>query len=273
MTDLSYSLLYRNFDSDFGEQSWSYRRFAVTYHKIELKNKNYFLRAYHVNDHDGASYDGAWVAQLMNPAWKSDATWFDDYTNAFNGSVNGVASGNHQTARNYADIGMPQPGSELFNALFNQYKSAPIGRGGARNIDESSLTKVLGQYNFGKIISWMEIIAGFELGWRKINSEGTQLMDYPPPFAPIHDNNSSGYLQLKKELLNKKMIIIASTRADKYSQYDLHITPRIAASYQFMKDNYLRASFQMGTQNPDPYFLYAYSKDGNNGIVDRKSVV
>lgn len=260
-TELSYNLRYRIFDTDFGEQSWCFRNFAVTYHKLELKNENYFLRAYLVKDHDGNSYDGEYVAQLMNPAWKSDSLWFNEYANAYNGLVNGIILGNHQAARNYADIGMPQPGSNLFNELFNEFKNKPIGQGGARDVDESNLIKMLGQYNFKKIISWAELISGFELGWRKIFSEGTQELDYPPPFTPIHDNNVSGYLQAKKKLIQEKLILTASVRADKYSQFDLTLTPRIAASYEVLKNNFIRASFQTGTQNPDPFVSYAFFGD------------
>ena len=266
-TELSYSIRYRIFDTDFGEQSWCFRNFAVTWNKLELKNENYFLRAYHVKDHDGNSYDGAFVAQLMNPAWKNNLAWYDDYTNAYNGLINGVTHGNHQAARNYADIGMPQPGSEQFNKLFNEFKNIPIGQGGARDIDESNLTKIMGQYNFRKIIPWVQLIAGFDLGWRKIYSEGTQEMDYPPPFSPIRDNNYSGYLQGKKYLLKEKLMLVVSIRADKYNQFNLNMTPRIAASFELNKNNFLRASLQTGTQNPDPFVSYGYSKDGNNALV------
>lgn len=266
-TEVSYNMRYRIFNTDFGEQSWCFRNFAVTYHKLELKNESYFIRAYHVKDHDGNSYDGAWVAQLMNPAWKSDSIWFNQYANAYNGQVTGVTGLNHQEARSYADQGMPQPGSEQFNKLFNEFKSKPIGQGGARNIDESSLAKVLGQYNFNKIIPWAQIIAGFELGWRKIFSEGTQEMDYPPPFTPIHDNNISGYVQVTKYLFHEKLNLTASLRADKYSQFDLHLTPRFAVAYQVKQNNFIRASVQSGTQNPDPYFLYGYSPEGDYQVL------
>ena len=262
-SELSYSYRYRIFDSDFGEDSWHYRDFSVTYHKVEFKSENYFLRSYYVKDHDGNSYEGSYLAQLMNSAWKSDSLWLRDYKNAFNGLVNGVRSGDHEAARNYADIGMPQPGSDQFNTLFNQFKSKKIGQGGAHSVDESTRVKVLGQYDFKKIIQWIDIITGFDFGWRKIYTEGTMALDYPPPFQPIHDNNISGYIQLKKYLLKQKLNLTASLRADKYSQFDLNKTPRIAAAYQLKKNNFLRASFQTGTQCPDPFFQYTYFKDGN----------
>lgn len=265
-TELSYNFYYTLFNSNVSWADWNFRNFSVMYNKVELKNKNFFVRLYNVNDHDGNSFSSYSVAIGVNNKWKNDSVWFNDYTKAFLGNVSGVLSQNHDAARSYADIGMLQPGTDAFNKIADEQKNIYGSDGGARFADESGTTKFLAQYDFSHLFSYINIISGIDMGQRILYSRGTMFMDYPPK-SPIHNDNYSGYIQLQKEIFKQRLNVVASGRYDKYNVHTATITPRIATVYKIDTKNFLRASFQTGSRVPDPFDEYQFwSSENNYGV-------
>ena len=263
-TELSYLFSYSLFNTNVVPATWSFREFSVTYHKVELKNKNYFVRAYTIEDKDGHSFEAINVAWLINARWKPDSTWFSDYQDAYNGAVTGIQPYNHTLARNYADIGRVLPGTPTFDQWVDEFSSVSLNEAdGARYEDRTTVQHVHGQYDFSSIFKWMKVIAGAEYRSRNLWSNGTMFIDYPPA-TYIKTTSYSGYVQCEKSLLKEKLALLASVRFDKYDIFDVNITPRVAAVYKLKNKHFFRASFQTGTRVPDPFDQY---RDSNNGFL------
>lgn len=262
-TELSYLFSYNLFNTNVLPWPWNFRHFSVTYHKLEMKRKNFFIRIYTLNDYDGHSYDAISSSQYINNKWKSDSAWFSDYQNAYNGNLSGVNSNNHSVARNYADTGRPLPGSELYNKLLAETIDKPLNlQDGSRFEDRSNLQHVHAQYDFSEKFHWMKIITGAEARSRNLWSDGTEFLDYPPAHY-INTKNYGIYVQCSKDFLHDKLNILVSARYDKYDVFIGNLTPRLAAVYKLNEENFFRASFQTGARTPDPFDLYRDSRSGN----------
>ena len=75
-----------------------------------------------------------------------------DYGAAYRGEVPGVAAGNHDLARVYADRDLIPIGSDSFNILRKTtLASTDITKGGSKLDDKSHLTSVEGNYTFTSI--------------------------------------------------------------------------------------------------------------------------
>ena len=98
----------------------------LLYHKLELKNDNFFIRAYIVAENSGDAYDTRFAAVNTNRAWKSDTQWFTEYAQTFIGARLGVGTGiqateeqAHAAARaegiviNIKDIKLPETDTDL----------------------------------------------------------------------------------------------------------------------------------------------------------------
>jgi hypothetical protein len=65
------------------QNRFSIRDFAIYTGRLELKNPNYFIRAWGVTENSGDTYDAGTAALLMNESWKPSEKWFEDYIGAF----------------------------------------------------------------------------------------------------------------------------------------------------------------------------------------------
>jgi hypothetical protein len=246
--------------------------FKVGQYRAELKADNWFFRAYTTQENSGNTLVAGPTAQLMNESWKpsydpnSGDGWYPQYTGAL---LNSMASGSDYNsaswaARQQADQGMPAIGSTLFNHLKDSISSTPITSGGTLFQDRSKLYNAEFQYNFSKLIPFVEIIAG--LNWRlyHLNSKGTLFPDYD---KPIDVYEYSAYVQLTKKLIDNKLTLSASFRDDKNTLFTQpKLTSRFSAVYELTKDNYLRFSYQNAYSFPSNIQALQNTMNGYNSF-------
>jgi hypothetical protein len=224
--------------------------FKVGQYRVELKADNWFFRAFTTQENSGHTLVAGPTAQLINESWKPSYDpntgdgWYPQYTGAL---LNAMASGSGYSdaswaARQYADQGMPGVNSTLFNHLKDSISSTPITGGGTLFEDRSKLYNAEFQYNFSKLVHFVDIIAG--VNWRlyHLNSKGTLFPDYD---KPIDVNEYSAYVQLTKKLIDNKLTLSASFRDDKNTLFaQPKLTSRLSAVYEVAKDNFFRFSYQ-----------------------------
>ncbi len=233
-------------------------------HKLEIRNKNFFIRAYYTGEDAGNSYDTRFTAININRKWKSDEDWFTQYGQMYAAARLGVIPGGpypedvaHQMARQFADTGRYVPGSADYEQAFNEVKDLPDFRKGGRFIDKTSLKHVEGNYNFKNLISFAEIQIGGSLRKFSLHSEGTIFTDYPG-LDPIYITETGAYTQITKKLMDDRLKLSASIRYDKQLNFDGHFSPILAAVYSAgaNRDHNFRMSYQTGFRNPSTQDLY-----------------
>ncbi len=229
-----------------GSDRYSLLNLKIGQYKVELVNKNWFLRAYTTQE-DAESFNATVTTRLLNEAWKPSGGsngWFYQYAMTYlNSKIAGATDiVAHNTARQYADIGRPAAGSPQFNSIFNKVRSIPISQGGGLFVDKTNLYNVEGQYDLSSYTStFADILIGANFKRYELNSEGTLFADSS---GKIPINEYGAYLQATKRFLNNKLKLIASARYDKNDNFDGKFTPRFSAVFTVAEDNNIRVSYQ-----------------------------
>lgn len=242
-----------------GANRYAIDDFFLQQHKLEIRNNNFFLRGYITEDKAGDSYDMVFTGININRAWKDDQTWFGEYVGAF---VQGQLFGGltpdqaHVLARQTADNGRLEPGTEAFQNAFNSITNNPDLSTGSRFQDNSKIYHADANYNFGHLLEAVEIQVGGSFRTYSLNSFGTIYTDTD---GPINYSEVGAYTQLQKNLELSESLdlkLTGSIRYDKSELFDGFFSPRLAAGLTVNNNHNIRASFQTGFRNPTTQDLY-----------------
>jgi outer membrane receptor protein involved in Fe transport len=245
-----------------GADRYSIKNLRMGQYKAEIKAKNWFLRAYTIQENSGDAYTATTAAVAINRAWKSDATWFQQYSGTFGAAMLGMlpnpAGGGflpafsdpnaaHAAARGVADQGRYLPGTPEFKTAFDNAVNTSIKDGGAKFADATDMYHFEGQYNFTDQIKFMEVLVGASFRRYVLNSHGTIFADTS---HSIGINEVGGYVQLQKWIVPDLLKLTVSGRYDKNQNFDGRFTPRATALFKITKDNSIRLSYQQAYRFP-----------------------
>lgn len=243
-----------------GSSRFDLNNFVLQTHRAELRGSNFFVRSYVVSENSHDSYNTRSLAQFINRDWvqdlngntvspdQADATWFNRYAAAYNGSVTGVAANNNAAARAFADQGRFLPGTPAFENA----KDASIhnyGLSGAGVFSSSKFYHTDAQHDFTKAIKIFELQAGGSFRKYSMFTNGSLFDDKD---SRIKINEYGSYLQAGKKLFDDNLKLTASIRYDKNENFKGSFTPRFSAVYTVDKVHNFRASYQTGFRNPTP---------------------
>jgi len=237
--------------------------FILQTHRIELRHKNSFIRAYSSGEICDNGYNTRTLGQFINRYWVKDLdgnvvapniadnTWFTRYAAAYNGTVNGVTPANHSAARAFADDGRLMPGTPDFNTTKDAI-TKKYGTQGAGIFSHNKFYHAEGQYEV-EAIKAVDVLIGGSFRYYDMNTNGTLIDDKD---KKITIKEYGAFIQGVKKLFNEKLKLTASIRYDKNENFDGSFTPRFSAVYEVFKNHYFRASFQTGFRNPTPIDQY-----------------
>lgn len=232
--------------------------FQLVQHRAELKGRNFYVRAYANKEYAQDSYNTRSLGQLINRSWvkdlngatvtpdKADATWFQRYTAAFNGNVNGVTNQDHNSARTFADQGRFLPGSAEFDAARERLIQTQ-GLSGAGIYSHCGLKHVEGMYDFSSIFKVLNVQVGGNLRRYTLDTQGTLFDDKD---KNLRNDEYGAFVQVSKDLLNEKLKLTVSGRYDKNENFVGRFTPRASVVYSPGEAHHFRASYQTGFRNP-----------------------
>lgn len=237
-----------------GADRYSLKNLQMGQYKLEIRNPNWFARLYTIQENSGDSYTANTAAIAINRAWKSDATWFQQYTGTYSAARLGIANGvfapnelSHAAARNAADAGRLLPGTAAFERVFDSVTSISISKGGAKFADKSALYQAEGQYNFTDVVKVAEVLVGASFRRYSLNSKGTIFADTT---GAIGINEYGGYVQIQKQVVPNVLKLTGSVRYDKNENFAGRFTPRFTALVKVAEDNNLRFSYQTAYRFP-----------------------
>lgn len=232
--------------------------FQFVQHRLELKGSNFYIRAYSNQEISTNSYNTRSLGQQINRTWvkdlsgntvtpdKADATWFQRYAAAFNGTINGITAKDHTVARAFADEGRILPGS----TPFEQAKERLIqttGLSGAGIKSNCSLKHIEGMYDFSSAIKLFNLQVGGNYRKFYLDTEGTLFDDKGKNLT----NDEFGlFAQASKSILDDKLKVTLSGRYDKNENFKGQFTPRASAVFSPTDRHHFRASYQTGFRNP-----------------------
>ena len=240
-----------------GANRYALQNFFMQQHKLEFRNRNFFVRGYITSEDAGDSYDSRFAAINLNRKWKSDTQWFTEYAGAYISTFVGTLMQGgtpnpdviHQQARAYAQTGALVPGTAAYRNAFNEVISDPDLSTGAKFQDNTKIYHADANYNFSELIDFAEIQLGGSWRQYSLNSSGTIFTDYD---GAIDYDEYGAYMQLQKKFIDDRLKFTGSIRYDKAKNFDGNFSPRVSISYSLGKGKTrnLRASFQTGFRNP-----------------------
>ncbi len=252
-----------------GTNRYNLKDLFLHQHKLELRNDNYFVRAYYTSEDAGNSYDMRFAAININRKWKSDVDWFTKYFTVYAGArlLYGIPENQaHAIARAQADEGRFVPGTSNFQKAFDEVVSNPDFSKGAKFVDKTSLFHVEGNYDFKNLIKKGLFQVGGSYRQFSLRSDGTIFTDYD---GPIHIREVGLYAQYIQKLLDDHVKFTTSLRFDKQDQFKANISPRIAMVIMpdADKKHSLRIAYQTGFRNPTTQDWYIGLDVGRAALV------
>lgn len=236
-------------------------------HYLELKHKDFFIKAYTTHEDGGDCYDlvlaGINLAQAGLPQVNRD--YLKQYVNTIDslsgGFANAVNTDQVTYARNRALAATAnswlQPGTERYDTTFKKIIASRNRPAGARYTSFSNLQHLEAQYD----LKTKYINANFGAYGRRYQpvSQGYIFDDLP-------DSNSSrkilqyfeygGFVQLSKSFFENKLSLLGSFRLDKSQNYNFQFSPRFAIMMNY-RNHHLRVAVQSAFRSPtlnDQYF-------------------
>jgi len=274
-SELSYSYKYTQSSGVFQGNNRAYLEdFIFQQHKIQFKNKNLTLLGYYSVDDANKSYDlGLTGINLgLSSLPNVDKVYLKEYVHTIdsltNGFVNPIDSAILKVAVNNAKKaateGWLKPGTKDFNDAFDRITSSQDRPSGSRYPSLSSLYDIDGSYKFN--IRFVDLLAGGNFRYFIPKTYGKIFVDTIISVDPVTGKvkrrdisfyEFGAYLQVGKELLNKKLKLLASARIDKSQNYDMQLSPRISVMYTINKNNNIRIAWQSAFRSPtlnDQYY-------------------
>ncbi|GAA4468207.1 TonB-dependent receptor [Nibrella saemangeumensis] len=269
-----------------GNDRYYIDNFKMGQYKVELRGPRFFVRAYTTQERSGDAFAIGTLGLFMNEAWKPSlnqanllGSWYPQYAFTYAGgalqtfstaiqqalaanptnpaaayqtalnAVNGASGALHTAARNAADQGRIQPGSEAFNQIADQVKQRPIPNG-ARFLDKTNLYHAEFMTNLSSFIDpkIAEVLIGGNYRVYDLNSEGT-LFAQQPDGSEFNISEYGAYIQASKTIADA-LKLTGSLRYDKNENFAGQFSPRLSAVYTINKVHNIRASYQTGFRIP-----------------------
>ncbi len=236
-----------------GSDRYSLKDFKMGQYKLELKAKNWFVRAYTTLENSGSSYNATITTRTFNEALRPSGAWYPQYIGALVNALDaGLPTSNaHNAARGFADQGLPIGQNINLHPTFQKIAGTPIFQGGGLFVDASSLIAFEGQYNLTQDLNLAkhgtDILIGANSRQYVLNSQGTIFADTA---GNIKINEVGSYIQISQKLFNDVLKITASGRYDKSTNFKGRFTPRASAVVRLAKDHNLRFSYQNAYRFP-----------------------
>ncbi|MDW8333552.1 MAG: carboxypeptidase-like regulatory domain-containing protein [Bacteroidia bacterium] len=142
------------------------------------------------------------------------------------------------------------PGTPDFRRALDSVNALPIGRGGARFLDQTQMYHAEAQYDLTGKVKFVDILAGGHLRLFNLNSRGTIFIDTTD--KPLVVFEYGAFVQLTKRFVEDRLRVSTSLRLDQSLGLKPQLSPRIAAVGLLgaKRNHSVRASFQTAFRNP-----------------------
>ncbi|MCG9910505.1 MAG: TonB-dependent receptor [Flavobacteriales bacterium] len=257
-----------------GANRYAIRDILFHQHKLELKGKNYLVKAYGTFEDAGKSYDAVFTGINISKASIGD-NWVPTYLRNFFetlGNLNNDYDNDAQpwmvdsamnVAMALANNSWYQPGTSAYDSTRKSIITNSDLQRGSLFEDRSSLIHLDGQYTFD-MVKWLDLQAGANFRYYAPRSFGTIFSDTlvnrgdtlangaadrNAQFTRIDVWELGGYIQATKKFFNDRFKINASVRVDKNKNFKPQFSPRLSLSFTHKSHNF-RVSAQSAFRIP-----------------------
>ncbi len=234
-----------------GDDRIALRDFEIYQHKLELKNEEYFVRAYSTNQNSGSTFNVGKLGESIVQAAKPDEIWFDQYRRLVN------AGQPFATARRRADSSFPfgtykkrfEPGTDEFNAIRQEIVSSQDPDFGAAIFDQSKLHHIESHVNVHEFDDYLEsFTVGGNARLYDPESRGTIFTD---SIGNDVTNFEFGFFAEATRKINDNLDATVSARVDKNENFSVVSSQRLSLVKKLKESQFIRGSIQTGLRIPN----------------------
>ena len=273
---LSYTYRIANLDNVYQRANrFRLDNYQLQQHGLAFQSKSIQLRTYINMENTGNSYNARSMAENIDRTFKPDTQWYSDYTNNYQNAIGAgsTVADAHRLARQSADAGRPQPGTENFQKLITQLRDINNWDYGAALRVKSRMLHSEGQINLTENVlgrlrqrTGLSLMLGYDHRTYVIIPDGNYFINPVEPGKNLVYSKTGGFLQASKSLLADKLKLGATLRVDKNDYFSLKWNPRLTAVYSPAPNHNVRFSFQSGYRFPSIFEAYS---NVNSGEVRR----
>ncbi|WEK36292.1 MAG: TonB-dependent receptor [Candidatus Pseudobacter hemicellulosilyticus] len=264
----------------------------VQNHKLELKGHNYFVRTYMSIENTGDSYNIKPLTDNLQLTHLSNKDWGTRFKTSLQGALDGGAdlASAMRTARQAADAGRVEPGTQAFDDLKNtiiginnwDHKNGGVAdapaTGGAWLLQKSRVYHTDAQYDLSNKIRFVDLLLGADVRIYEVIPDGNNFVDFSRPVGErnkpvkagsddfgknVYYKKYGAFVQATKTFFEEKLKVFASLRFDHNTEFDPKLNPRVAVVYTVAEKHNFRASFQNGFRFPALFEAMSFVNNGN----------
>jgi len=280
-SELSYTYRVASFDNVYQRSNrFRLQGYLLQQHALQLTGPVVQARAYFTQETTGQSYNLRSAAENIDRSYKPDATWNQDFTNAWNAATTGgqpVALA-LATARTAADAGRYQPGTAAFDQKLKDLSTVNNWDVGAALRVRANLAHAEAQVNITEALrrggtslpTGLDLLAGADHRSYIVVPDGNYFINPEKGKDPLADDlvysKTGGFVQAGAHLLADKLRLTATLRVDKNDYFTAKFNPRLTAVYSPTPRHNFRLSYQSGYRFPS---LFEGFSNVNSGQVKR----
>jgi outer membrane receptor protein involved in Fe transport len=279
--ELAYTYRVASFDNVYQRSNrFRLQNYLLQQHAVTFTSPVVQARAYLTQENTGQSYNLRSMGENIDRSYKPDATWNTDFRNAWNTATTAgqpVAQA-LATARQAADAGRLQPGTDAFNQRLGQLQAVNNWDVGAALRVQAQLLHGEAQVNIAEALrrrgksltDKLDLLAGADHRTYVVVPDGNYFVNPEPGKDALGDNltysKTGGFVQAGGRLFQEKLRLTATLRVDKSDYFDVKFNPRFTAVYSPTPRQNFRLSYQSGYRFPS---LFEGFSNVNSGQVKR----
>lgn len=242
-------------------------------HALQLKSASIQFRAYLTQENTGDSYNIRSMAENIDRTFKSDNTWFSDFTNQFNSSTSGGMSvaDAMTAARTFADNGRYVPHTAQMDHLIDSLRDINNWDYGAALRVKANLAHSEFQHDITNLLfdnnSRVTFMYGLDFREYIIVPDGNYFINPEETGNNLNYWKVGGFVQSSVSLLNDKVKVNGVVRVDKNQYFDPKINPRLAIVYSPTPLHNIRVSAQNGYRFPSIFEAFSNINSGGRKRV------
>jgi outer membrane receptor protein involved in Fe transport len=273
---LQISYLYRfAFQNNIYQRTNRFRfeNYLTQQHVLTLKSRNIQFKTFLTRENTGNSYNIRSMGENVDRTFKSDNTWFSDFSKQFNSSTTTGSSVTDAmaAARSFADAGRFQPHSGETNKLIDSLKQINNWDYGAALRVKASLLHADYQHDLSGLVfkdhpEW-GLMYGLDFRDYIIVPDGNYFVNPTEAGKDLNYWKVGGFVQSTIALLDDKLKINGVVRVDKNQYYSPKLNPRLAFVYTPNRGQSIRLSAQNGYRFPSIFEAFSNINSGGRRRV------
>lgn len=242
-------------------------------HSITVKSAGIQFRAYVNLENTGNSYNIRSMAENIDRSFKTDDTWFRDFSARFNKDITAGTSipGAMKDARSSADQGRPQPHTRQTDSLTAKLRGINDWNVGAALQVRTSMYHAEMQHDLTE--SMLKILRtkyktslmyGIDLRDYVVIPDGNYFVNPVKSGSSLVYYKAGGFVQANRYLFDQKVKINAVVRIDKNQYFLAKLNPRLSFVYSPAEKYSFRLALQEGYRFPS--LFEAFSNINSGGV-------